>query len=107
MIPTIPGERAERVVSGHNFLSPYARRDLALNLHALHERSQKRDSSTQQTGEIMSRTDTQEPTTTRAEAATSPKGVRPVDTAAMEIDPIGTPGVRHNQGDADGYPRGY
>ena len=55
----------------------------------------------------MSRTDTQEPTTTRAEAATSPKGVRPVDTAAMEIDPIGTPGVRHNQGDADGYPRGY
>ena len=46
----------------------------------------------------MSRTDTQEPTTTRVEAATSPKGVRPVDTAAMEIDPIDTPGVQHNRG---------
>ena len=70
MIPTIPGERVERVGHGHNFLYPYTRRDLALNLHALHERSQKRDSSTQQTGQIMSRTETQEPTTTRAEAAT-------------------------------------
>ena len=46
----------------------------------------------------MSRTDTQELTTTRVEAATSPKGVRPVDTAAMEIDPIDTPGVQHNRG---------
>lgn len=107
MIPTIPGERVERVVHGHNFLSPHTRRDLALNLHALHERSQKHDSSTQQTGQIMSRTDTQEPTTTRVEAADSPKGVRPVGPAASEIDPIDTPGVQHNQGDADGYPRGY
>jgi len=46
----------------------------------------------------MSRTDTQEPTTTRVEVAGSPKGVRPVGPAAGEVDPIGTLGVRHNRG---------
>ena len=54
----------------------------------------------------MTETSVEEPTTTRVEAADSPKGVRPVGPAASEIDPIDTPGVQHNRGGRRWIPRG-